>query len=453
MCSTLPQTSLRTHPGFLSLALLLSLATALPAQEHWPQFRGPGSRGIGQGPTLPQRWSASENIVWRTPLPGRGWSSPIVWEDRVFVTTAGSEQKPPTPRKGLYFGGESNKPPAETYRWLVLCLDRHTGKVLWEREAHKGQPQHTIHTKNSYASETPVTDGERVYAYFGNVGVFCYALDGTPQWSVRFEPVKTRFGWGPAASPVLHQDRLYIVNDNEEQSYLLALDKRTGKQVWRVPREEKSNWATPYIWENPQRTEIITAGTNRVRSYDLDGKLLWEFSGMSTITIPTPFSAFGLLYVGSGYVLDKLRPIYAVRPGASGDISLADDQTHNEFIAWSRRDAGPYNPSFLVYGDYCYVLYDRGFFGCFDARTGKPLYERQRIGAGATAFTASPWAYNGKIFCLSEDGVTYVFQAGPQYQLLGQNALDELSMATPAIAQGSLFLRTDAALYRIEQPQ
>src|SRR5262249_19205280 len=194
---------------------------------------------------------------------------------------------------------------------MVYGIDFKTGKVLWEKQAHKGLPATPIHIKNSYASETPVTDGERVYAYFGNVGLFCYDMDGKEVWSRKLGTYKMRLGWGTAASPVLHRDRIYVVNDNEEQSFMVALDKKTGEQIWRVEREEKSNWATPFVWENELRTEIVTPGTNKVRSYDLDGKVLWELTGMSAITIPTPFTKFGLLYIGSGYVLDPRRPLYA----------------------------------------------------------------------------------------------------------------------------------------------
>jgi outer membrane protein assembly factor BamB len=334
---------------------------------------------------------------------------------------------------------------------MVYCLDWSTGKIVWEREAHKGVPEMPHHIKNTYASETPVTDGERVYAYFGNVGLFCYDWHGKQLWSCRFGAFPIVFGWGTAASPVLYKDRVYVLNDNEKQSFLAALDKRTGKEVWRVERDEKSNWATPFIWENDQRTEIITCGKNRVRSYDLDGKLLWELRGMSSIVIPTPLAKFGLLYISSGYILDAKRPIFAIRPGATGDITLKDGETSNAFIAWYQKQAGPYNPSPLVYGDYLYVLYDRGFLSCYDARTGKEIYSKERIDPKANAFTSSPWAYDGKVFCLSEDGDTFVIKAGPKYELLGKNSLDEMCMATPAIARRSLILRTASKLYRIEE--
>ncbi|HEX5735865.1 MAG TPA: PQQ-binding-like beta-propeller repeat protein [Blastocatellia bacterium] len=428
---------------------LLALTTCF-AGDNWPQFRGPKSMGVADDPRLPDRWSATENVAWKTDIPGVGWSSPVVWNNKIFVTSVLSKGEVEAPKKGLYFGGE-RKASTDEHRWMVYCVDWKTGKILWEREAFKGVPPSSRHLKNSYASETPVTDGERVYVYFGNVGLFCYDMDGKPLWNKRWGPFKTRYGWGTAASPVLHKDRVYVVNDNDDQSFIIALDKKTGNQIWRVDRDEKSNWATPYIWENELRTEIITPGTMKVRSYDLNGKLLWELVGMSSISIPTPFSKFGLVYITSGYVMDPLRPVYAIRPGASGDISLKEGERGNQHIAWFQPQAGPYNPTPVIYGDNYYTLLDRGFFTAHDAKTGKEIYGKQRIDAAAGAFTSSPWAYNGKIFCLSEDGDAYVIQAGPEYKLVGKNSLGEMCMATPAIAQGSLIIRTASRLYRISK--
>jgi outer membrane protein assembly factor BamB len=334
---------------------------------------------------------------------------------------------------------------------MVYAVDRATGKIVWEREARRGLPP-SRHLKNTYASETPVTDGQRVYVSFGNVGIFAYDFAGALAWSVPFEPQPMRNGWGTAASPVLHNGRLYVVNDNDRQSYLTALDARTGKTVWRVDRKEGSNWATPYVWEHAGRTELVTAATGGIRSYDLEGKLLWQLGPMSSIAIPTPFSKFGLLYVASGYVGDQTRPVYAIKPGASGDISLPKGETSNASIAWSLPQGGPYNPSPIVYGDYYYTLYDRGFFTCHDAKTGKEIYTKVRLDPTTSGFTASPWAYNGKLFALSEDGTTYVIQAGPEFKVIGQNLLDEFTMASPAIDRDSLFIRTAGALYRIANP-
>ncbi len=430
------------------LALFVLAAHGATTVSNWPQFRGPGSLGVADNPNLPDRWGTNENVAWKVEVPGRGWSSPIVWGERVFVTTVVSDGEMEAPKKGLYLGGERPEIPQAPHRWLILCFDLPSGRELWRQEAHRGPPPNSLHVKNTYASETPVTDGERVYARFGNVGLFCYDPEGKKLWSTNWPAVKTRNGWGSAGSPVLHDGRLFLVNDNDEQSFALALDAKTGRQLWKVERDEKSNWATPYIWSNEKRTELITSGTKRIRSYDLDGKLLWELGGMSSIVIPTPFSKFGLLYVCSGYVGDKRRPVFAIKPGASGDISLQPGETNNDFIVWQQPTAGPYNPSPLVYGDNFYVLYDFGFLSCHDARTGRQLYDKQRIRPeGNTAFTASPWAANGRIFALSEDGGTFVFQAGTEYLLLHKNSLDEMCMATPAIAGDRLLIRTLTKLY------
>ncbi|MCH8924381.1 MAG: PQQ-binding-like beta-propeller repeat protein, partial [Planctomycetes bacterium] len=247
---------------------LIVLSARLDAQENWPQLRGADSLGIASNPNLPDTWSDTENVLWKTDVAGRGWSSPIVWGDKIFLTTVVNLGEDEAPKKGLYFGGNRTKLPESEHQWKVICLDLNDGHVLWERTAHDGIPTTTHHLKNSYASETPVTDGRRVYVYFGNVGVFCYDLDGELLWKKEIEPHKMRFGWGTAASPVLYQDRLYLVNDNDEQSYLMALDAKTGEQIFRVERDEKSNWTTPYVWKNSQRTELIVPGTGKNRSYD-----------------------------------------------------------------------------------------------------------------------------------------------------------------------------------------
>lgn len=421
-----------------------------PPSAVWPQFRGAESSGVGEGLDLPDQWGADQNITWKTVIPGSGWSSPIVWGERIFVTAVTNEGASESPKKGLYLGGERPTPSQATHHWMVYCLDFGTGKILWQKEVHSGTPSSPHHLKNSYASETPVTDGRHVYAYFGNVGLFCLDFDGGLVWSRELGSYKMRNGWGTAASPVLYRDRIYVVDDNEEHSFMTALDKQTGGDVWRVDRAEPSNWATPFVWENAQRTELIVTSRNTVSSYSLDGKVLWQLSGMSSIQIPTPFAHAGLLYVSSGFVADRNRPVYAIRPGASGDISLKDGQTNNASIVWCQKTAGPYNPSPLAYGDYLYVLYDFGFLSCYEARTGREIYSRQRLNpAGPAGFTASPWACGGKIYCLSEDGDTFVVQAGPDYKLLRKNSLDEMCLATPALVRSNIILRTATTLYRI----
>ncbi|MCY4029320.1 MAG: PQQ-binding-like beta-propeller repeat protein [Acidobacteria bacterium] len=470
----------RSLAASVAAALVLALAAApgaLAGSENWPSFRGADALpAVSDDPRLPVTWSATENVVWKTAIDGLGWSSPVIWDDRIFLTTVVSDGEEEEPRMGLYFPygspetfdddrfpdpepGDLLERSINLHHWVVAAIDFKSGDVLWTTEVHTGEPDFDRHLKNTYASSTPVTDGERVYAYFGNVGVYALDLDGQLLWQKRFDPAETRLGWGPAASPVLHEDTLYIVNDNDDHSFLVALDTATGDERWRVDRDEGTNWATPYIWQNADRTELITVGSNLVRSYGLDGTELWSFRGMNSITIPQPFSAHGLLYVMSGYVGDAVRPVYAIRPGAAGDISLADGETSSEFVAWYQDTAGPYHPTPLVYGDYYFTLLDRGFFTVHDARSGEELYfteqqiqqqeVRRRVARGTGGFTASPWAYNGMVFVLSEEGDTYVLDSNDRFRLVATNSLDEVAMSSPAIARGNLFIRTRSHLWRI----
>ena len=443
----------------LALTVFVVAGAQVHAQERWPQFRGPQARGISaesistdgsaSDSKLPDQWTATDNIAWKKDIPGRGWSSPVVWDRKVFLTTVVNSEAYEPAKKGLYFGGE-RKPPTSVHQWKVLCLDLESGEVLWEKQVHEGVPKSSIHIKSIFASETPVTDGKRVYCCFGSLGIFCLDFEGNQIWRYDLEALPTRLGWGAAASPVLHEGRLYLCNDNEKTSYLVCLDAQTGKEIWKVAREEKSNWATPFVWTNPTRTEIVTAGTGQVRSYDLQGNLLWSLKGMSSITIATPYQADGLLYVTSGYVADQTRPIYAIKPGASGDISLSEGITSSESIAWSVPKGAPYNPSTLVYHGRLYVLYDAGLFACYDSATGKEIYSRQRIPNGR-AFTTSPWAYGNKIFCLNEDGKTFVIQAGDEFKVLSINELeeDDMGMASPAILSDRILVRTANRIYCI----
>jgi outer membrane protein assembly factor BamB len=438
-----------------SFALLCLIACGFPAetiaQTNWPGFRGPGARGLGEdGKGLPDQWSATENVAWKTDIAGRGWSSPVVWGNSIFVTTVVNSGQSEEPKKGLYFGGDRPKPPTTEHVWKAMCLDLDTGKVRWERQIHQGVPQASMHIKSSFASETAVTDGQRVYFCFGNLGLFCFDFEGNEVWRRDIQPRKTRAGWGAAASPVLHEGRLYYCYDNEEESFIVALDCKSGSEIWKKLRDEKSNWSTPYIWQHDGKAEIVTPGTGQVRSYDLEGNVLWSLKGMSSITIATPFQVDDLLYVSSGYVMDPKRPVYAIKPGANGDISLTEGQKNNQFIAWSQPQAAPYNPSTLVYNQRLYVLYDRGTLGCLNAKDGSEVYKMKRL-QGGSSFTTSPWAYDGKVFCLSEEGKTVVVKAGDEFEILHTNSLaeDDMGMASPAIVGDRLIIRTSARIYCI----
>jgi len=395
--------------GLLSVPIAMSLET-----DNWPSFRGSDALAVAEDDErLPTTWSTTDNVAWKVKIDGLGWSSPVIWGNKVFVTTVTSDGDVEEPRMGLYFpygspesGGRPTKEgdlrdrDPDLHHWLVYCLDFETGEVLWKKEVNAEAPKFDRHLKNTYASETPVTDGRRVYAYFGNVGVFALDMEGNQIWEQRYEAKDTRLGWGTAASPVLHEDLLFIVNDNDNQSFVTALDARTGEEKWRRDREEGTNWATPFVWESGERTELVTAGTDEVRTYDMDGNLLWHFRGLNSISIPQPFSQHGLLYVTSGYVGDRIKPVYAIRPGASGDITLEEGQQSNDYVVWYQDGAGPYHPTPLVYGDYYFTLLDLGFYTVHNAKTGEELYfteeqkknkEVRRGGEeGSARLTASP---------------------------------------------------------------
>ena len=441
--------------------MLLWLVAVAANEDQWSRFRGPNAGVVADDPSLPDTWSETENVVWKVSIPGLGWSSPVVWDDQVFVTSAVSTAEEQQPVTGLY--DEHDHIAANgVHRWIVYALDFETGAIRWQRELHQELPRLRRHIKNSYASETPVTNGEQLFVYFGNIGlVAALDMDGNVLWQRDIGAYNTRVELGQAASPVLYEDRLFIVNDNTTASFMVAFDTDTGEEIWRIDRAEiGQNWSTPVVWENRVRTEIVTTGSQGVRSYDLDGNLIWELHGMSTLTAPSPFVAEGLVFISSGYPGGSLRPVYAIHPGAEGDISIwGDDSSQwstrfpgnrasSEYIAWAYPLLGTYSTSALVYRGIYYTLLDRGLLLAHDARTGRELYGRQRLRVGS-GFTASPWGYNDKVFVLSEAGDTYVIQAGPEFEILHTNSLDEMSLATPAIARGSLFIRTQSSLYRI----
>jgi outer membrane protein assembly factor BamB len=653
-------------PVWLGLALWPALAMA----GDWPQFRGPNSDGLTAETTAPVAWGADRNVQWRVAIPGVAWSSPIVWGDKVFVTTAITDkQNKPRPDGGFPglgpggpggrgpggrggFGGpprpgqilpgffhfvlnlnddqtkqldglqktvderlekiladEQNKqlkeegnggrgrrgpggfggfpqpgqvlapsvqerlklsdeqkqqiaelqkevdgklgkilnadqkkqlddmrqgfgrgrpggrgrggfgpgafgggrPPDVLYRWEVYCLDRTTGKVLWKQLALEGKPRIPIQQNNTYATETPVTDGERVYAYFGMHGLYCYDLAGNLVWKRDLGAYPTAMGQGPASSPVLDGGRLFLQIDNEQKSFLAALDARTGDELWRQPRDERTNHSSPIVWKNRERTELVTCGSRKVRSYDpATGKLLWELSMGGGQCHASPVGDAEMLYVGSaagfgggdfggpggsgrgfseaggpggeergGRLPGDNGPgsfgappggdgpggfggppggfpgaggggggLFAVRAGASGDLTLKKGQSSNAGIAWSQPRGGPEEASPLVYQGYVYIVRKNGgLVTCYEAKTGKQVY-RERI-PGAKSFWSSPWAQGGKIFCLDDGGTTHVLQAGPTFKVLGKNSLGEMFWASPAIAGGAVILRSVDHLYCI----
>jgi len=439
----------------IALALILSAAilssTAMSEDFQVPDFLSARQPAEGASVHPPVKWSATENVAWKRDIPGLAWSSPIVWGNKVFITTCINTGETAEPKKGLYLeemDANLYPKPKDIHKYVVYCIDLESGETIWEQIAHEGIPAKPHHIKNTLASETPATDGERVYALFGNLGMFCYDFSGKFLWKYDIEPTNTTYGWGTSMSPIVHKDRVYIVNDNEEQSWFAALDKRTGKEIWKVPRESPSNWTTPFVWENDQRTEIVINGKLFARSYDLNGKELWRTQGFSAVAVPRPFAKYGLLYVTSGHVVFGDNRTYVIRPGASGDITPFEDEPKGEFIEWYSEIA-PYHPTPLIVEDNLYMLFDYGFMRCFDAKTGAEVYSKKRI--GRKGFSSSPVAYADKIFCLHEDGVTFVIQAGSKFKVLYKNELaeDDMGMATPLVLGDKLLIRTSKRLYCI----
>jgi outer membrane protein assembly factor BamB len=459
-----------------ALNLVALLSTTVHTQEiAWPQFRGPDSNPVGAHARLAERWSKTENVEWFQEIPGRGWSSPIVTGGKVYITTVTTEGKSKPPQTGTEYSNEYvaelqkqglpieevikrvterdiELPKEVMLHYFLYCLNLKSGKVEWQKEFYAGQPPGGRHRKNSFVSETPVTDGKFVYIYVANLGLWAFDRNGKEVWKTPIEasPIYLEFGTG--SSPALAGDLLVIVNDNEKQQYIAGFDKRTGKEVWRTLRDiggrtqpvQRSGWATPFVWRHPLRTEIVTIGPGEAISYDLAGKELWRLSGMAATPVPTPFAYDGLLYINGG----RGRMTFAIRPGAKGDISLGKDQTSNEYIVWSQPRSGTYLPSSLAYEGAVYSLTETGILSRFDAKSGKQTY-KTRIDPTATAFTTSPWAYNGKLFCLSEEGQTFVISTGEQFQLLHANALDDFVLASPALVGERLLIRTEHRLYSI----
>jgi outer membrane protein assembly factor BamB len=441
----------------LAAAVILLCGGAAGAQ-HWPQFRGPGASGVADGRPTAVEWNAekNENILWRTPIPGLSVASPIVWGERVFVTTAISSDPNAKVRYGLY-GDVEPSPDLSPHTWKVYALDKRTGKILWERVAHTGVPRTKRHPKSSQNNSTPATDGKHVVALFGSEGLYTYDWNGALLWKKDLGPLDAGwfydpdYEWGSASSPIIWRNLVIVQCDRQENSFLAAFDLRTGKELWRTLRDEIPSWGTPTVYEGQTRAELITHATKFIRGYDpLTGKELWRLAPNSEVTAPTPFVAHDLIFVTNGYRV--IQPIYAIRPGASGDISLQGGAASSDAIAWSVKNGGPYMPTPVVYGEYLYVCANNGVLTVYEARTGTRVY-RERLGGTGGAFSASPVAADGKIYFTSEDGDVFVVKAGPKYELLAKNPMGEVLMATPAISDGILIIRGMKSVYAVAPPK
>jgi outer membrane protein assembly factor BamB len=419
----------------------------------WPSFRGPGAGGVAEKQNLPDRWDgAGQNILWRTPVPGLAHSSPIVWGDRVFVTTAISSRANATFRPGLYGDGDASDD-RSTHRWTIYAIDKHSGKVLWERSAHQGEPVDKRHIKSTYASSTPATDGRVVVAWFGSQGVYAYDINGTLLWKVDLGRLDMgaydvpTYEWGPASSPIIWNGLVILQCDTQQDSFILALKAETGEIVWKTERDELPSWGTPNVVTAAAGPELVTNGANLIRGYDpRTGKELWRLGPSSKITAPTPIADGDLVVVASGRAPE--RPIFAVRTGARGDITLSGGQTRSKAVAWSWTGRGPYMPTPLIYRGIVYVLNNNGIFDAYNLKTGEEVY-RQRLPYIGSGFSASPVAADGKIYLASEDGEMIVLAAGPEFRHIATNSMHELLMATPALSDGVMYVRSQSTLFAI----
>ncbi|MDQ3803715.1 MAG: PQQ-binding-like beta-propeller repeat protein [Acidobacteriota bacterium] len=426
-----------------------SSAARFAGDANWPQWRGPEGAGVSAEKNLPEEWSETKNVKWKTPIPGKGHSSPIVWGKRVFLTTAVEGPVVPGAKAAVHkIEGQDWKHPDSVgadrkHTFKVIALDRDTGRVVWEQTAWEGTPYDDRHRKSSYAASTPATDGKAVFAFFGAEGLYAYdAASGKLQWKADLGKLGT-VGMGTGTSPVLHRNLVIIQADEEEgkNSFIAALDKKTGREVWRTPRKVQVSWATPLLVNTGKRTELVTSGTESVVAYDpLTGRELWRSKGVESNAIPSPVAttSHDMVIVSAGF---PAKIAYAIRLGATGELKETD-------IAWKYAKGTAYVPSPILYGDYLYLITDKGVMTCLDAKTGEVKYEGGRVPVPAT-FTASPVAFDGKILLTSEDGDTFFVKAGPKHEVLRTNSLGEPVYASPALASGTIFIRGEKHLYAI----
>jgi len=421
---------------------------------HWPSFRGAHASGIMEDQNLPLTWDVETgtNIRWKVPIPGLGHSSPIVWGNRVFVTTAVGEGREAYLKVGRY-GESPDNPEDYTHHYRLYCIDRESGSIIWERTAYSGKPKVKRHVKSSHSNCTPVTDGEFVIAFFGSQGLYCYDFEGNLKWEKDLGYLDAgafdmpEIQWGFASSPIIYEDRVIVLCDVNNQSFLTALDVRTGKEIWRTLRDENPTWGTPAVHQADGLTQVIVNGYKHIGSYDFaTGKEIWWMKGGGDVPVPTPVVSHGLVFITNAH--GKMRPIYAVKLTAQGDISLSKGEESNQSIPWFYPRRGAYQPTPLVYGDLLYIGNNSGLLTCFRAASGEILY-REKLGGDLSSYSASPVAADGRLYFTDEYGNIHIIQAGPEYKHLATNKMDEICMATPAISGKTLFVRAQRHLYAI----
>ncbi len=447
-----------------SNTLLALLALALPAgaQTNWPSFRGVNAQGIAKGEVTPAVWNlqTSENVAWKQAIPGLGHSSPIIWGDRLFITTAVNQRKAAPLKVGLY-GEPDSADDNDVQEWKVFCLNKRSGEVLWEKTAHEGVPKLKRHPKATHANCTMATDGRCVVAFFGSEGLYCYDLKGNLRWQKDWgtlrtspmvyndapEPKGVELEWGFASSPIIYSNRLFVQCDVLTNGFVAALNLDDGKELWRTRRDDTATWSTPSVCLEGSRPQLIVNGWKHMGGYDLGtGEEIWRMSGGGDCPVPTPVVWKGLIFLTSAH--GPRRPLYAVRTGAVGDVSLHGGATTNQYVAWSVLRGGSYMQTPLIYGDSLYSCHIDGVLSCYEAETGRLMY-KERLGTGGEGFSASPVATEGKLYFTSERGAVYVVKPGATFTVLATNQLGEICMATPAISEGTLFFRTQGHVLAI----
>ena len=442
---------------YLPLLLLLALpgvAQKQPVQDNWPSFRGDHAAGVADGQNLPEAWDGEKGmaIKWKANIPGLAHSSPIVWDDHVFVSTAVSSRGGAKFKPGLYGDGDASDD-RSVHQWKLYCLEKKSGKIVWERTAFEGVPIDKRHIKSTYASSTPVTDGRYVIAFFGSQGLYAFDLNGRQVWKKDLGRMDIgaydlpEYEWGPASSPIIYKNLVIAQVDQHKGSFLIALNLNSGETVWKSERDELPSWGTPTIYMGKDRVELVTNGSNLIRGYDPEnGKELWRLGGSSKITAPTPVYSNNLIVVASGRRPEM--PIFVIRAGASGDITLREGETSNKSVVWAKQKVGPYMPTPLIYRGHLYILRNQGILSCYELATGEERYT-ERIPHQGSGFSGSPVASDGRIFLPSEDGDIFVVKAGAKFELLGRNPVGQLLMATPAISGGMMFVRAERELFAI----
>lgn len=458
----MPATEVKTIPTRRIVKSKGTSATAPPVRPNpnaskgsWSSFRGNQASGVADKQNLPDKWDVKtgENILWRTPIPGLAHSSPIVWGDKVFVTSAVSSDPNATFRPGLYGDGDASKDTSQ-HKWMLYALDKRTGKIIWERVAYQGVPIEKRHIKSTYANSTPATDGRIVVSWFGSQGVYAYDMNGRFLWKVDLGRLDLgaydipTYEWGSASSPIIWNNLVILQCDTQYDSFIIALNAGTGETVWKTEREEIPSWGTPTIAETSAGTQLVTNASNFIRGYDpKTGKELWRLGRSSKITAPTPIFSSDMFVIASGRAPE--RPIFAVRAkDAKGDITLADGKDNSEAIAWSRTGRGSYMPTPIIYNGVLYVLANNGLLDSYNFRTGEEIY-RQRLPLVGSGFSASPIASDGKLYLSNEDGEILVITAGEKFTHISTNSMGEMLMATPALSDGVMYVRSSKSLFAI----